>query len=76
MGKALSFFGTSPVDAVTGKAECKGSSSEESDVCRTLRLVERAAVKQEAGVCTEGEGGNMIGGSDRRGGTPRLVLSR
>ena len=74
MGGALSFFGTSPVDAVTGGAGWKVSSGEGSDVCRTPRLVERAALKREVGFRAEGEGGNLSSGSGGRRGTPRLVV--
>ena len=74
MGGALSFFGTSPVDAVTGGAGWMDSSGEELDVCKTPRLVERAVLNREVGVCAEGEGGNLSSGSGGRGGTLRLVL--
>ena len=74
MGGSLSFLGTSPVDAVTGGAGWMDSSGEEPDVCRTPRLVERAALNQEVGVRAEGEGGNLSSGSGGRGGTPRLVV--
>ena len=59
MGGALSFFGTSPVDAVTGEAKWKSLSGSSSDVRWTPRLVEWAALKQEVGVLAKGEGENQ-----------------
>ena len=74
MGGALSFFGTSPVDAVTGDEGLTGSSSDVSGVRRTQRLVAWAALIREVGVRAEGEGGNLSSGSGGRRGTPRLFV--
>ena len=54
----MSFFGTSPVDAVTGGVGWKGSSRELSDDRRSPRLVAWASLKQEVGVLVKGEGEN------------------
>ena len=51
-GGALSLFGTSPVDAVTGDGEWSGSSSE------LLRLIAWEELMREVGVLAEGEGEN------------------
>ena len=74
MGGALSFFGTSSVDSVTGGAGSKGSSSEGSDVRRTPRPVVGAVVIQEVGFLVEDEGENSRSESDVLKETPRLVV--